>query len=159
MVTKKYLSCLYIIRHNGSTGTFISNDNSGALLHGLPETGIKKLEHNVLNGSERGKWRKAYLYDSRSCKGAAPVHAYHHSRGTQRITKQEAEELAMYDQNITAKYNAYIIPTAAKQKEGKKPYTNPIAEIEDARDFLKPDVWQIRVFDIRTNELVQAFTQ
>lgn len=156
---KNCLSRLFIVRKNGSTGNFPSNDNAHNLAEGNREAGVKKLESGVLMGSEENRWEIAYLYDARMPLGAPPLHCYHHSTGTQHISKEEAEQLRLFDKNNRKDkpYRAYIIPTAEEQKKGKTPDTKPLDSIEDGRDFLKTGIWRVQVYDALTNCLVQSY--
>ena len=111
---KKCLSRLFIVRRNGSTGNFPSNDNAHNIAESNRESGIKKLESGVLDGSEANRWEIAYLYDATAPLGSHPLHCYHHSTGIRRISKEEAEQLRLFDNRNRkdAPYRAYIVPSA-----------------------------------------------
>lgn len=154
---KKHLTRLYVVRFDGSTGCYISNDNAHSLATGYKEGGIKKLEQNVLGGSENQKWEIAYLYDAMLPSPSPPIHAYHHSRGWSRLTKKEAEELRFFDKNKSlGNYRAYVIPNDEAQQAGRKPTTHEIEDPDHARRFFRDDTYKIQVYD-RFGSLIKTY--
>lgn len=155
---KKYLTCLYVVRFNGTTGSYPSNDTAPALQHQKPDIGIKKLEAGVLEKSERGMWESAYLYDANAPKGTPPIYTYHHSTGTIRHTKEVVERMRLSKKvDDSLPYRAYIIPTPCLQQQGRKPQTRFVANIEDARSYLVENVLKILVYRVIDNALTKTF--
>jgi hypothetical protein len=143
---KNHLTTLFIVRMDGTKGTFISNDAVPAIQHNQEERGVQKLESGVLDGSEKGKWLIAYVYFAHTPPGTAPLHAYYHSTGIQRMTKEEAEYMRMFNSPTKKEYKAYIIPTSEQQAKGQKPKTEWIENPEAAAQFLNKNVWKVLVY-------------
>ena len=57
----KNLSNLYLVRHDGTTGSYPSNDTALDYAAKDPERGVLRLEKKILKGTEYARWKIAYL--------------------------------------------------------------------------------------------------
>lgn len=157
-MAKQHLTALWIVRKNGTTDTYISNDSAPDLQHKNPARGIARLEKNILMGTESTKWEIAYLYDATQPKGSAPLHAYHFTKDTEQLTKADAEYLRVIHQagKGRGKYRAWVIPSREAQEEGEKCRAEFIEEIEDGIQLIRGNVVKVMVYDDH-NIMVRAF--
>lgn len=157
-MAKQHLTRLFIVRKDGSKDTYWSNDSAPDLQHKNAARGIARLEKNILRGAESAKWEIAYLFDATQPYGSPPIHCYHFSKDTERLTKADAEYLRVIHQvgNGRGAYRAWVIPSREAQEAGEKCRTEFIEEIEDGQNFIRGNVVKVMVYN-KNNIVVRIY--
>jgi len=125
MPRKEALTNLFIVRKDGTTGTYPSNHNRNSA------KGIAKLK-NILTGKEKGNWEVAYLYDNTTTNGGNPISSFHYTCDTEELDKVTVEELRR-QHNGYKLLRAWCIPNVLSQVlKSAEPYPIYVTSKEEA---------------------------